>query len=136
MELVAKLDTWLSKNLDDLKYHPNTKTYIINVLSNPRSLIDFSDRSIVTIYADTKVQPEFTKYQQIGDWVLWISTIHPLNVSANRDLTETIGQLSYQTCYRMLQKSWPIYDDLARSLPQIIVDVRANLKKNNLITLL
>jgi hypothetical protein len=127
VELVLRLDDWFAERLEHLRYRDDTRAYIIGVLSKYRfSNDDLSNRSIVLAYRDAREGGGFAAFQQIGDWVLWASSIHPRYVEVDRTVLESFGRLSYYTCYTMLRHSWPVYEELADELPNIARAVKTH----------
>lgn len=90
-----------------------TKTFLDYIVSN-----EITRDSFVIAYADAKQTSSFLKFQHLGDKVLWINTFHPAGTS-DKTLTDTIGQLSYFTCYRLIQRQWKLYEELADTLPKL-----------------
>ena len=119
VELVINLNDWFIELVDRLNCRHDTRAYISSVLTQYKSSEDdLSKISIVLAYAEAKKQSNFVNYKKIGDWVLWVSSTHP-HFFDNRELVQTIGQLSYNACNKLLRGSWPLYEELADNLPVI-----------------
>lgn len=98
------------------------KAYIIGVFTNQAKsihIVDFSDQSLVLAYVQlSRAQRQFvdlTSAQKLGDWIFWLLSFFPEHTK-QRKLAETIGQLSYLHCYRLVP-SWAVYEELSDMLP-------------------
>jgi len=130
MDIIKSLDTWFADRLTGLNYEPETVAYVTSVLktlSHPTDEDVFVNRSIVIAYADARKAGDFTAFQRIGDWVLWIDAIAPASIERDREVIESIGRLSYYTCHRILKGKWKVYEELADELPTIAARVRMRL---------
>jgi len=130
MDIIEGLDAWFVDRLKGLHYRPETVAYVTSVLktlARPSIDDDFSDRSIVLSYYDARKSGDFAKFQRIGDWVLWTGAIVPESIARDREIIESIGRLSYYTCYRIMRSSWPVYEELADQLPAISAATRVRL---------
>jgi len=120
--LVIELDEWFSSRLKKMHRSPEIIAYVCGVLkslANPGEKDVFANRSIVLAFQDASLKGDFTSFQQIGDWVLWIDTIMPEHLDGNREAIESIGRMSYRSCNRILRGQWRIYEELADELPEI-----------------
>jgi len=129
MEHVDSLDVWFDNALHGLRCDNDTRAYVAGVLAGfgTRADGDLSNESIVLMYNDARVNGDFSRFQRIGDWVLWVSTLYPKHVAENITLVETIGRLSYYSCHRILRREWKLYEELAEDLPRIARDARNEL---------
>ena len=130
VSIIGGLDDWFVSKLQGLEYKPETIAYVAGVLktlAHPSSNDAFEQRSIVLAYADARLSGDFIKFQRIGDYVLWAETIIPESIALDREVVVTIGKLSYYTCYRLTQRSWPVYVELAEQLPAISAAARKRL---------
>jgi len=130
VEVVSKLGDWFSTKLQCIQYHDDTKAYVVGVLSKYKKIDekeDLSNSSIILEYVYASETSSFASYQKIGDWVLWCSVLHPEHIKDYRRLILNTGQMSYYSCYKIMNKSWPVYENLADSLPVIVNDVRTAL---------
>lgn len=121
MKAVTNLKHWFLDVVAPLTVSDNVKVYVIDVLSRPERS-DMSRESIVI--ARTKAVT-FTDYQKIGDWALWIGTINPQH--KNREVVESLGRLSYLSCYRLLGRRVTVYEELADELPHIVTQLHVRL---------
>lgn len=125
---VSKLDDWFAKKLGAVKLEHDTCAYIVGVLSKFRSASeDLSKCSIVIEYSEARASGNFSSFQKIGDWVLWMSITNPEHIAPVSEVVETIGMLSYNSCYRIVKYQWPVYEELAGDLPRIAREARSAL---------
>lgn len=130
MHEIKRLDNWFADQLVDLNCSPTAKAYITGVLSARNTDFVMSKReSIVLAFYSAKENGNFATFQKIGDWVLWVDSINPAFIKNHHEITETIARLSYFSCHRMLKGTWPIYEELADNLPQIVKDVRCKISQ-------
>lgn len=116
--IYGNLNTYFADELEELECDPNTKSYITNLLSSFRnSSLDYSNESLTLIYWEAQKTGDFVKYQKIGDWILFCSTMFPEHLNdASTEYYYSIGQLSYYACYRLINKQWKVYEELADDL--------------------
>jgi len=128
MDLIVRLDRWFADRLQGLTYAPETLAYVAGVLSR-RSWVDadMSRESVVLAFQDAVMKGDFEEFQRIGDWVLFIDTIHPTHFDGVREAVESIGRNSYYSCHRILRGQWRVYEELADQLPHIARHARRKL---------
>jgi hypothetical protein len=132
MELitVTRLEGWFAKQVQGLRFSPETLAYVVGVLKNlsrPREGDDMSKQSIVLAYRDASTKNDFAGFQRLGDWVLWVDVMTPELIDNNRQVVESYGRLSYLSCHRILRGQWHVYEELADELPLIAAKVRQKL---------
>lgn len=128
VELVTEINSWFAQKLTSLNYSDDTIAYVVGVLSThkKRSDHDLSDQSIVLSYIAACQNGDFSTYQKIGDWVLWVSTIHPESIKDNEEIVQNLGRMSYYACHRII-RTWHIYEELGDKLPTLAIDIRKRL---------
>lgn len=127
MDVVRELEGWFHERLLALPNSPETIAYVAGVmksLSRPKPGDDLSKHSIVLAYAEARNAGDFEAFQRVGDWVLWVGCVFPEAIAEERALIESLGQLSYYACHRMMRGRWPVYEELADELPNIAVRVQ------------
>lgn len=128
MDIIKGLDAWFSERLQGLEgYRPETIAYITGVLKaqgKPRGQDCMAGQSVVLAFHEAKLTGNFAQYQRIGDWILFVDVILPDSIKHEREAIVTIGQLSYLTCYRLVQHKWDVYEELSDCLPDIARSVR------------
>lgn len=128
---MVDLGDWVSDLIGDLRCGRDTKAYVISVLAKDVGPdTDMSKMSLVLAYEEARRTANFVVYQQIGDWVLWVSSVHPGAISENQEVVQTVGRLSYSACNRMLRGSWPLYEELADNLPVIAREINHRFQRD------
>jgi hypothetical protein len=125
MELITRLDRWFAARLEPLRCGTDTKAYVTGVLSGIKADDLFGQRdSIVLAFHEAKMTGDFVEFQRIGDWVLWVDSMHPAFIADHHDVIESIGRMSYYACHRIMRGQWRLYEELADDLPAIVYQVR------------
>ena len=116
-------DDFLDQKLSNIDAdHEETIAYIKSTLKKyivPEN--DLSKKSITLVYADACVKPSFKKYQEIGDW-----TFFSLSLKSDQtysDLYEIMGRISYHRCYKLLDRQWPLYNELANKFGYFVSEL-------------
>lgn len=129
-------ERWFSDVLIELPGSSELRAYVVGVLNKyvGSSIDDLSKTSVVFAFAEAKnAGPDaFAKYQQLGDWVLWINSFAPAAVKPNVAIVEMMGRQSYDACYRLMQRQWKIYEELADRLPAVTRAVHSKLVENKI----
>lgn len=118
MLLVQNIREWFTDKLQHIDATPNATAYVINVLAsmacNSKTIAsyDLSSESIVLAYIAAKHLHSFDAYVRIGDWILYRRSTNLIDLHRD-DVEVTMARLSYYTCYRMMGKSWIVYEELA-----------------------
>lgn len=101
--------------LTNLKCQRDTKAYIVSIYGKYKSAeFDMSKDSIALMFAQARNKQDFLTYQNIGDWLFYSRTMYPASLKgASENYYDNIAQLSYYNCYRMLNKKWKLYQQLA-----------------------
>ena len=95
-----------------------TKAYIVSTLSKPP---DLSAQSITVAFAEAKSRQEFIKYQNIGDFLLFIETFYPEYLkNASPEYFIAVAQVSYLACFKMTHRKISIYEELADRFKEIV----------------
>ncbi len=85
-----------------------------------------SDESIVLAFAEARSTGEFLKFQRIGDYVLWGLSFAPQSFEVP-EVAVDLGRLSYYTCWRLTDKQWVVYEELADDLPRLRIELRRSM---------
>lgn len=121
--IIRNLETFFSEKTKLLKnFQEPTKAYITQVFSNAKKeKIDYSKESLTIIYAKARNEHRFDLFQNLGDWILFSRSLYPQNLnSASVDYYNAIAQDSYYKCYRIMNKKWIIFEELADRFPHIV----------------
>ena len=129
----ANLTEFFQEVLRDLECQQDTQAYIVGIFGKYRTTtFDLSHYSVSTLFAQARSNHSFFDYQNLGDWLFWQLTINPENLHhASRDYYDTIAQLSYDACYRLINRQWKLYQELADALPQLEDQVKYRLNAIN-----
>lgn len=120
MELIVRLDEWFDKSLARLTCSRDARAYIAGVLAKYKRVEDDMSRtSIVMSFAQARESGRFDDFQRIGDWVLFVSSVHPRSLQGHAQVTHDIGAQAYVACSRIMMGKWPVYDELSQRLPSL-----------------
>jgi hypothetical protein len=114
----------------------NVKSYIVSIFSKYKtSYYDLSKDSITIQFSIAKQNNNFEKFQTIGDWLFWMSSICPEYLqSASKDYYYSVGRNSYFNCYRIVRQ-FEIYEILADDfvpLSEQSAEILSELKQEDL----
>jgi hypothetical protein len=127
MEQVTRLEDWFCRSLEGIKVSRDARAYLVSLFSSMRSARnDMSDESIVLAFAAARNTGEFLKFQRIGDYVLWGLSFAPESFEVP-EVAIDLGRLSYYTCWRLTNKQWVVYEELADDLPRLRIELRRSM---------
>lgn len=130
MHLAYKnITNFFEEQLNDLECQPDTKSYIISIYDKYKSTqFDLSKDSITILFAQAKNNQDFLTYQNLGDWLFYTKSVFPEHLkNASENYYNSIAQLSYYTCYRMI-RTWKIYEELADKYVPLTKQIRKIIK--------
>ena len=109
------LNTFFSNKLENLQCDDDTRAYIVSVLERFKTAsTDYSKDSLTLLYAEAKFRQDFYTFQNIGDWLFFCNTLFPEHLNkASQEYYHTIGQLSYYSCYKLINCQWKLYERMA-----------------------
>lgn len=115
--------------LNDLKCHRDTKAYIIGIYGKYKTAeFDLSKDSVTAVFSQARSNQDFSTYQNLGDWIFFANTIAPTHLQfASKDYYDTVARLSYYSCYRLINRQWKLFEELADSFPQLEARVKKKL---------
>lgn len=120
-----KLNSLFVQKVSNLPCHDHTKSYIAQLMTKPK---DMSKDSITLAYAQAKFKYNFEAFKDIGDWLFWAKTISPKHLNhASAEYYDAIAQNSYYYCYRIINKKWPLFEELADIFPEIVMQLHNTL---------
>lgn len=113
--MVGNLNTFFNEKLIELKCGDITRAYIVSIFSKyANQEFDYSNKSLTLVFAEAKHNFNFIKFQNLGDWLFWLETIHPKFLEANgKSYYHTLAQMSYYNCYKIINKKLKVYEVLA-----------------------
>jgi hypothetical protein len=116
MDTVHKnLTDFFQEVLTDLACQDTTRAYIIGIYGKYKnSETDLSKDNITSLFAQARVKQNFLGYQTIGDWIFWSQTYASQHLRfASKDYYDNIARSSYYSCYKLLNRQWECYHELA-----------------------
>jgi hypothetical protein len=119
------LTEWLDERLRETPFDDDLRAYVFSVLEGFRhgGDRDLSDESIVLVYASAVQNGDFASFQRVGDWSLWVASYAPQSL-AEPDVVEQLGMRSFDACDRLMMRKWPVFAQLAVTLPDVVFQVR------------
>jgi hypothetical protein len=117
---------FFTDELEELPCDANTKAYIVTIFAKYNTTVfDLSKQSITLYYSEAKTKQDFAMFQTIADWLFYCSSIFPEHLkNASTDYYTTVGQLSYHSCYKLIKRSWPVYDEMASCFVPLSLSAR------------
>lgn len=117
------VESVFSKSIQKLPCQESTKAYISNVFNSAnKENCDYSNESVTLIYSRAKFEYRFELFQNLADWILFSKTLFPQSLNgASGDYYQAIAQDSYYKCYKMINRKWLLFEELADRFP-IVVD--------------
>ena len=114
MQVFNNLTVFFEEALEDINCRPDTKSYLIHLYCEFKTINnDLSHQNLTLLYAQAKSHNDFHLHQQIGDYVFWVKTMIPTHFNNTNDYYENMARLSYFSCYKLLNRKWLLYEDLA-----------------------
>jgi hypothetical protein len=125
------LNSFFHKQLKELRCDENTKAYIVSVLEKFKtSASDYSKDSITILYSEAKFRQDFYTFQNIGDWLFMCNSLFPEHLNnASLEYYQSIGRLSYYSCYRLINYKWKVYETLADLFVPLSEDTRIMIRR-------
>lgn len=116
---VQNLESLFSESIDKLPCQISTKAYVTNVFSS--NVTDYSNESLTLVYSQAKFEYRFDLFQALADWILFCKTMFPENLNdASEDYYSALAQDSYYRCYKMINKKWLLFEELADQFPIVV----------------
>lgn len=113
----------------DLKCQNDTKSYIISIYDKFKSAdADLSNNCITTQFAFAREKHDFMTYQNLADWIFFNNTLYQEHLkNASKDYYDTVARCSYYSCYRLINKQWKLFEELADNFNYIEEEVKNKL---------
>jgi len=129
--LTCNLGTFFFNELEDLQCDDDTRAYIVSVLQRFKNAsLDYSKESLTLLYADAKFRQDFYTFQNIGDWLFFCNTLFPSHLNnASPDYYHSLGQSSYYSCYRLINRQWKLYEKMADEFIYLSYSARNIIRK-------
>lgn len=113
---------WIKERLASLEARPDTVAYVVGVLSSKDLARLLDAGSIVLAYAGAGL--DFEAHRRLADGVL-AAEVAFRGWLAEPELCVRLASSSYATCWRLLNRAWPCFEELSARLPAIISVARA-----------
>lgn len=129
--LYRNLNDFFMQELTSLNCKNDTKAYIVSILSKYKSpSFDYSKESITLLYSKAMYEQDFLTFQNIGDWLFFCKTLYPEHLnSASEDYFHSLARLSYYSCYKLINKKWILYENLADEFIDLTESTRKIIQK-------
>lgn len=128
---MINLNEFFTGELEELECDTNTKAYIISIFTKYKhNTFDYSKDSITLLFADARFNHDFFKYQNVADWLFYSFSMYPEHLrAASPEYYKSVGQLSYYSCYRLMNKKWKLFEDLADRFDDLSYSARLAIRK-------
>jgi|ERR1035437_283238 hypothetical protein len=116
MDIIHKdITVFFDELLSDIDCQRDTKAYIVSIYGKYKSTDqDLSKDSITLLFAQARDKHNFLTYQNLSDWIFFTKSVAPEYLNkASKDYYSTVAQLSYYSCYQLINKQWPVFEELA-----------------------
>jgi hypothetical protein len=134
MDVLHKnISSFFDELLCDLHCQRDTKAYIVSIYGKYKSAeFDLSKDSVTLLFAQARDKQDFLGYQNLGDWIFFANTIAPQHLQhASKDYYDTVARLSYYSCYKLINREWKLFEELADDFLSLEEQVRKRLPKLN-----
>lgn len=129
MLVFNNLTAFFEEALTDLNCRYDTRSYLIRLYSDFRSTQnDLSNHNLTLLFSQAKLTNDFHLHQQLGDYIFWTKTMLPRHFNNSNDYYENLARLSYYSCYKLINKSWPLYEQLADDFRTLEYQARTKLQ--------
>jgi hypothetical protein len=127
------IGSFFEELLVDIKCQPTTRIYITSIYGKYKSVeFDFSQDSLTLLFSQARNKQDFLTYQNIGDWVFFSNTWAPTHLRfASKDYYDTLAQMSYYSCYRMTNRQWKLFEELADNFNFLEDQVREKIENSS-----
>lgn len=126
------LTTFFDEVLAELPCQSDTKAYIVSVFAkykNPE--YDLSKDSVTLTFSQARDKQDFSTFQNLGDWIFFSKTFVPASLHhASEDYYDTVGRLSYYSCYKLINRQWKLFEEMADNFVILEKETRTLLGKN------
>ena len=129
IHIQANINNFFEELLADIECQPTTRIYITSIYGKYKSAeFDLSKDSVTLLFAQARLKQDFLLYQNLGDWIFFSNTMAPAHLRfASKDYYDTIAQLSYFSCYKIINRQWKLFEELADNLPVLEREVKDKL---------
>jgi hypothetical protein len=127
------ISSFFDELLNDLHCQNDTKAYIVSIYGKYKTAeFDLSKDSVTLLFAQARSKQDFLCYQNLGDWIFFANTIAPQHLHhASKDYYDTVARLSYYSCYKLINRQWKLFEELADDFLTLEEQVKKRLPKLN-----
>lgn len=113
--MADNISKFFEEVLSDLTCQDDTKAYIISIFNKYISAQhDLSKNSVTLLFSQARHNHDFLTYQNLGDWIFFQNTLNGSYLrDASKDYYDTIARLSYNSCYKLINKKWKLFEELS-----------------------
>ena len=118
--MFSSLDDFFSERTRNIQgCQEPTKAYITNVFRTTNA--NFAGESLTLIFAKASFEYKFETFQNLGDWLLFAKSVYPSSLNdASPEYYDALAQTSYYRCYRILDRKWVLFEELADTFPRLV----------------
>jgi hypothetical protein len=126
----SNVNKFFEEAFSDLKCHRDTKAYIVSIYDKFQSSEnDLSKCSVTLLFAKAREEHDFATYQNLADWIFFSNTLYQEHLkNASKEYHDTVARLSYYSCYRLINKQWKLFEELADNFNYIESQVKNKLE--------
>lgn len=123
------INDFFSEVFKDIKCQEDTRAYIAGIYGKyQHANFDLSKDSITLLFSQARLKQDFFTYQNIGDWIFFANTWAPKHLNfASKEYYDTLGRLSYYSCYKLINKQWRLFEELADDFTNLETQVKNKL---------
>lgn len=131
MRTVGRIEDFFAEQLSTLACDDHTRAYIVSVLSRFRSTVDdLSNESLTLRYSHARERHSFTEFQRIGDYLFFCQSVYPQSLQgASVDYYHSVARGAYHSCYRLMNRSFQLYERLADEFVPLTTSTRAIIRR-------
>ena len=112
--------TWISTRLSTLRTSRDVQAYLTEALCDPKPAAG----SVVLAFS---VASSFERRRRLADAVL-TSEVAFSGWLSEPAVCVDIARMCYHACWRQLRPAWPLFEELADRMPQLVIDAREALE--------
>lgn len=129
----GNISSFFNELLSDLNCQNDTKAYIVSIYGKYRTAeFDLSKDSVTLLFAQARSNQDFLTYQNLGDWIFFANTLAPQHLqAASKDYYDTVARLSYYSCYKLIDRQWKLFEELADDFVRLEAQVKKRLPQFN-----
>lgn len=127
------ISSFFDELLNDLHCQSDTKAYIVSIYGKYKTAeFDLSKDSVTLLFSQARSKQDFLAYQNLGDWIFFSNTIAPQHLQhASKDYYDTVARLSYYSCYKLINRQWKLFEELADDFLVLENEVKKRLPQLN-----